>query len=156
MKGVMAIGAMRGGEKAYRWLCDRLDCAESEHERTNILVAMGCFDEPALIERALELALEKVPPRNRYIPIAAMGENPRALPLLWEWYTSHLQDLEKMHPIHYERVIAGIVPAAGLDRGKEVQSFFREYLLRHAAVEGVTRLSLEKLAVNTRLRGRST
>jgi aminopeptidase N len=156
MKGVMRIGAMRGGEKAYRWLCDRLDCAESEHERTNILIAMGCFNEPPLIERALELALEKVPSRNRYIPIAAMGENPRAIPLLWEWYTSHLQDLEKMHPIHYERVIAGIVPTAGLDRGKEVQNFFREYLLNHPGAAEVARLSLEELAVNARLRSRST
>ena len=52
----------------------------------------------------------------------------------------------------YERVIASVVPAAGLGREKEVSDFFRDYLNSKPEVADVVNLSLEQLEINRRMR----
>jgi hypothetical protein len=71
---------------------------------------------------------------------------------MWDWYLSKLDRLEALHPVHYERVIAAIVPLGGLGREKDVRGFFDEYLKRKDKGKDVIRLALEKLEVNSRMR----
>jgi hypothetical protein len=80
----------------------------------NILAAMTAFTKWELIEAALEFVVEKVPPRNQFIPIAAVSGNPKAMPRMWDWYRQYIDQLEAFHPLLYERVITGIVPLGGL------------------------------------------
>ena len=80
-----------------------------------------------------------------------MAANPSALPHLWDWYLSNLDKLETFHPIHYERVILGIVPLAGIGREQEVRVFFKDYVKNKKAPKEVVRLSLEKLEIYSRM-----
>jgi aminopeptidase N len=152
MKSVMQVGAFTGNEKTFDWLHRRFQSSKIEHERMNILVALGCFKEAALIQESQQYILDEVPARNKFIPVVAMGSNPFAIPLLWNWYVSHLKQIEQFHPMLYERVIAAIVPVAGLDRPQEVKAFFKDYMQKTDKAADVIRLSLERLEINLRMR----
>jgi aminopeptidase N len=154
MRGVMEIGALCGGEAALDWFFKRLDTSQSEHERMNILSALGRFRERPLIERTQTWVLEKVPARNRFVPIGAMASNPHALPLLWDYYVNHLEALEQLHPVHYERVIAAVVPWGGLGRARQVEGFFKTYGAQNDKAREVIAMSLERLQVHERMRMR--
>jgi tricorn protease interacting factor F2/3 len=151
-KSIMQVGALLQKEKAYEWLTDRLQTSEIEHERMNILVALGCFRDWELIDKTLQYVLDHVPDRNKFVAIVAMASNPHAVDYMWQWYVSHLSELERFHPIHYERVIGAIVPVCGMGRANEVKKFFNQYLQENPQAKGIIKLSLEKLEINLRMR----
>jgi aminopeptidase N len=151
-KSVLYIGALYGNGKTFPWLKDRLKTSVSEHERMNILAALGGFRDKKIIKEVQDYILMEVPGRNKFIPISSMAANPHAIPSLWEWFVSHLDFIEKFHPAHFERVIEAIVPIAGIEREAEVQAFFEEYLRDKGTARDVIRMSLEKLRINSRMR----
>ncbi|MCG6907821.1 MAG: M1 family metallopeptidase [Desulfobacteraceae bacterium] len=151
-RSVMQAGAFFASEVVLEWFLGRFKTASSEHDRMNVLTALGCLPRPELIHRALDFVMAEVPGRNQFVPIAAMAANPAALPLMWDWYRARLGELEKFHPMLYERVIGAIVPVCGLGRESEVGAFFEDYLAQDQKFRDVIRLSLEKLEINRRLR----
>ena len=152
MRSVMQVGALTGGKKVFEWFSERLEVSESEHERMNMLAALGSFKDRGLLERAQQYILEEVPARNKFVPITYMTSNPHAVPYMWDWYISNLESLEKFHPMHYERVIGAIVPLCGLGREEEVRSFFQDYMAKAEKARDVIKLSLERLDINSRMR----
>jgi len=152
MRSVMQVGALTGNRNVFDWLDRRLQASESEHERMNLLTALGCFQNSNLIDNALEFVLDEVPARNKFIPVVAMASNPHAMPSLWEWYTGHLEQIEQFHPMLYERVIAAIIPLAGLENVDEVRTFFEDYLLKTDKARDAIKMSLERLEINLRMR----
>jgi aminopeptidase N len=155
-KSVMQVGALHGGEESLDWFRGRMKTSESEHERMNILVALGCFKDRNLIEKVQEYTLSEVPDRNKFIPIGVLSENLSAMPLMWDWYVSNLQRLEQFHPVHYERVLTSIVPLCGIGREEEVRGFFEKYAAKKEKLSDVVSLCLEKLEINGRMRKRHT
>jgi hypothetical protein len=57
------------------------------------------------------------------------------------------------HPLLFERVIAAIVPVAGLVDPPGVQTFMERYMETSPQTRDVIKLSLEKLEINRRFRG---
>jgi tricorn protease interacting factor F2/3 len=153
-RSVMQVGALKKGQAALKWFQRRFVESPSEHERMNILAGMVAFDRWELIEAALAFALESVPPRNQFIPIAAAGGNPVAAPHLWAWYKSHLPELEASHPLLYERVITGIVPLGGLGNEADVHAFFDDYLNGRPHLKDAVELALEYMEINAKMRVR--
>ena len=151
-RSVMQAGVLQGGEKAFRFLRRRLESTDSEHERMNILMALGSQKEPDLILETCDYTLAHVPNRNRFIPLVSLCLNPHAIPMMWAWFREHVQDLESFHPLLYERVIAGIVPLAGMQKPVEVRDFFTAYMEKHPQTADVIGLSLEKLEINLAMR----
>ncbi|MBN2533352.1 MAG: M1 family metallopeptidase [Spirochaetales bacterium] len=152
LSNTMMAGAFLEPEKAWDVLIRRFTTTESEHDRINILSGLSFFSQKDIIMKALSYVLENVPSRNKYIPITSMVWNRHALPFLWDWYVSHIDELEKFHPIHYERIIASIIPLCGLEREDEVQSFFREYTAKKDTAQQVISLALERLKIHLRIR----
>ena len=152
----MKAGALHGDQSVFEWINRRIETSESEHERMNLLAALGSFEDRGLLEKARAYTLEKVPARNKFVPITFMAANPYAIPFMWEWNVSHSEELEKFHPIHYERVIASIVPVCGVGCEQEVKEFYKGYMVEKQAAKDVIRLSLERLEVNCRMRKRQT
>ncbi|MBW2028349.1 MAG: M1 family metallopeptidase [Deltaproteobacteria bacterium] len=152
---IMRVGAWNGDRKVFQWLEGRLRSSESEHERHNIITAMGCFRDPELIRTVEEYILKAIPGRNKFVPIAQLAANPFAISGLWEWYAGNLKEFEQFHPVHYERVVSSIVPVGGLGKETEVKEFFRHYEHRELTVKDVIRMSLERLDINSRLRTRN-
>ena len=150
---VLRTAAMELGEAAFEWFEDRLSRSQSEFERTIVLEAMGCFGDEEAVQRALGYVLERVPARNKFVPVARMAENPQALPLLWDWYVTHFERIRGFHPLHHERIITYTVPMGGLGRQQEVERFFETDVEKAGCVAGdVIRLSLEWLEVHERMR----
>ena len=152
VKSVMQVGAMYGDSRTVDWFLERFDSSLSEHERMNILTAFGSFRDTAMIERVQRFILEKVPARNKFVPAVAMSGNPAAAPYMWDWYRANLTAVERFHPLHYERVVAGLVPVSGLGREAEVKAFFEDYLAKKDTARDSISLSLERLEINSRLR----
>ena len=152
MKSVLQVGAFTGNEQIFEWLDQKFRSSKIEHERMNILMALGCFKEKAQIKKSQQYILDEVPARNKFIPVVAMAANAYATPLLWDWYVSNLEQIEQFHPMLYERVVAAIVPMAGLNREQEVKEFFEDYMQKTDNAKDVIRLSLERLEINLRMR----
>ena len=152
IKSVMRVGALSGNDKTFDWFGRQLQESKIEHERLNILSALGCFKDEVLTMRSLRYTLDTVPARNKFIPVVAMAANPYAIPLLWDWYVNNLEAIEQFHPMLYERVIAAIVPTAGISRADEVKTFFADYLKNTDKAKDVIKLSLERLEINLRMR----
>jgi len=155
-KGVMQAGAFFGSRDTFDWFTAQIQQAVSEHDRMNLLASIGCFRDPILIEKAQQYLLAEVPDRNRFIPVMALCQNLEAIPMMWPWYLAHLDELEKSHPLLFERMIASIIPVCGLERADEIRSFFTDYMKKHEMFTDVIRLSLERLDINLSLRAAST
>ncbi len=152
LRSVMQVGALQGGKDAFEWLERQFQQSQVEHERMNILVALGCFQDTELLKKSQQYVLDTVPDRNKFIPVVAMAANPYAVPLLWDWYVAHLEQIEQFHPMLYERVVGAIIPTAGLQRTDEVKAFFKDYMQKTDKATDVIKLSLEKLEINLRMR----
>ncbi len=152
MKSVLQVGALAGDEQVFEWFGRRLRESQIEHERLNILTALGCFKDKGLIIKTQQYILDAVPARNKFLPVMALCANPHAVDLMWDWYVAKLDQIEQFHPLHYERVIAAIVPSAGIQRADEVNAFFADYLNKKNKAQDVIKLSLERLAINLRMR----
>lgn len=155
IKSAMLVGALNGDEEVFDWFDIRLRSSESEHERMNIIMALGCFKEPSLIERSQQYILERVPDRNRFAALSSMAVNPHAVPLMWDWFKDTQDQLEQFHPVHYERVLASIIPICCLGKEREAKSFFDNYMAQTEKAGDTIRFSLERLEINSRMR-RST
>jgi aminopeptidase N len=151
-KGVMQAGAWIENGEAYGWFENRFLRSHSEHDRINILTAMGCFQKKKTLEKTLRFTLGTVPDRNKFIPILSAAANPCTGSFLWDWYLSERKTLESFHPLLYERVITGIIPMCGMDKADTVHTFFSDYLNTPAAPRDAIRMSLERLKINCRMR----
>jgi ERAP1-like C-terminal domain len=151
-RSVMQVGASCGTRETFEWFMAKIESSESEHERMNMLVAVGGFKDGEVLEGVKRYVLEEVPDRNKFIPIGVMCENPVAIPSLWDWYRTNLEAFERFHPVHHERVIAALVPISGLGREEEVRSFFQEYMKKQVKMKDVVKLSLERLEIHSRMR----
>ncbi|MCP4630159.1 MAG: M1 family metallopeptidase [bacterium] len=152
LNSVMRAGALSGDGLVFEWFARRLQTSHIEHERMNILAAIGCFKHADSIKKTQQYTLDSVPARNKFIPVVAMCSNPHAVELMWDWYVSNLEQIEEFHPMLYERVIAAIVPTAGIQRADEVNAFFDDYRTKKDKAKDVIALSLEKLEINLRMR----
>jgi len=152
MKSVMQAGALSGDAQVFDWFDQQFQVSQIEHERMNILSAIGCFKDAGLIQKTQQYTLERVPARNQFMPVVALCANPYAIELMWDWYVAHLEQIEKFHPMLYERVVAAIIPTAGIQRAAEVKAFFDEYRSQKDKAKDVINLSLERLEINLRMR----
>ena len=152
VKSVLQASAYSGDQQVYDWFVQRLDQSRVEHERMNILTALGCFRSGVLIDKVLQYVLDNVPARNKFIPVVAMSAIPEAASRMWDWYVSHLDEIEQFHPMLYERVVGAIIPSSGLERPDEVKTFFADYMEQKDKARDVIRLSLERLEINLRMR----
>lgn len=152
MRGVMQAGAFLGGEDAHRWLTSRFQTSQSEHERMNILAALTCFRQGRILQEVQNYILDQVPERNKSMAVGALAENVNAIPSLWDWYRANQARFEAVHPLHYERVLAAIIPYGGLGVEEDVKRFFDDYMKKNHRARDVIRMSLERLEIHSRMR----
>jgi len=152
MKSVMQAGALSGDLQVFDWFDQRFQVSQIEHERMNILSAIGCFKDAGLIKKTQQYILDSVPARNKFLPVVTLCSNPHAIDLMWDWYVSNLSQIEQFHPMLYERVVAAIIPSAGIQRTDEVKAFFNDYRNKKDKAKDVIALSLERLEINLRMR----
>jgi hypothetical protein len=74
---------------------------------------------------------------------------------MWDWWKAHLPQLEQLHRMHQERVIASLVPSVRADRADEAAAGLRDYVRDRPELAAAATLSLELLEINQRMRRRS-
>jgi aminopeptidase N len=152
LKGVLQAGAWLEGMAFLDPLVERFQKAAGEHERLAVLTALGSFQDPEALRQAWEFVVGAVPGRIGYVALVAMAANPSAGPHLWGWLAGSRSRLEDFHPLLFERVLASLIPAAGLAEAQRVEEDARELLLGDPPYADAVRLALERLAINRRLR----
>jgi aminopeptidase N len=151
-KAVLKTAALRLPEQTVPWLKERFESSESEHERLQILSGMSCVSNADIVHEVLQYILDNVPARNKYIPITGIIMNPVATPFMWDWFKEHVDTLESFHPIHYERILAALIPLCGLEFGDEITSYFTTHLNEKETARDTIKLSLEKLKIYIQMR----
>ncbi|MFC2164092.1 M1 family metallopeptidase [Acidobacteriota bacterium] len=141
---------------ALNELTKRFEATESEQERMTIATALGCVLEENMQE-ALNFALEKMPPALKFIPPYVMSGNPALAPHLWDMFTENQERLEKFHPMHFERILIGIISVGGLSQEKRIKEFFMTYAPEsqksyQTHLRESMDMALEMLEVNLKLR----
>ncbi len=155
-RAALQAGACLEGDKAFDWFVYRLEISTSEQERQNIQRAMGCFSQDDLIERAKQFILANVPQRNMHLPIAWMAMNPHAKDSLWDWFTGSLPELQKIHPIIFERIIVAMTPYSSPDRHEEISRYLNLLADRKPLFAPAIQMSLAKMAVCRQVRARQS
>jgi tricorn protease interacting factor F2/3 len=137
-------------------LMKRFEATDSEQERMTIASALGCV----LVENmqgSLDFALEKMPPALKFIPPYVMSANPSLAPVLWGMFQENQKRLEKLHPVHFERVLIGIISVGGLSKPEAIREFFATYAPESQKtyqkhLRESMDMALEMLEVNLKLR----
>jgi len=150
IKSIMQTGALTGNLATFEWFLNRLKNSVSEHDRTNILSAMGCFKDDEIISKVQAFTLKQVPPRNQSIPIASMAVNPSAMKGLWGWYKYEKDIIAKFHPLIHERVFSSIVPVSDNAEPDAVRTFLKQNKID--INPDVIELTLERLMINQRFK----
>ncbi|MHA2238462.1 MAG: ERAP1-like C-terminal domain-containing protein, partial [Candidatus Hodarchaeales archaeon] len=152
LSSIMRIGAAQA-PSSYSTLISKLEGADTpEPEVINILRAIGSFEEKDLLLKALEYVIEKVPSKNKYLPIAIAARNLFIVDHLWDWFKENKDELEKLHSMHFETVISTVVSLAGLNNPEEVKTYFEDYMQKKDLAKDTIKMTLERLAINSRLR----
>ncbi|MFZ7128296.1 MAG: M1 family metallopeptidase [Desulfobacterales bacterium] len=151
---VLKAGARTGGRKAFDWIRSRFETSRSEHERLALLQGMGSVVEPEVLRESFSYVMDFVPDRNRFVPLAAMASNPEVSTVLWDTYRAFQDRFADFHPLLYERVLSAVITGCGLVLPDDVRPFFQRQLEAGHAAADVIRLSLEKLEILLRLRGK--
>ncbi|MCK5344442.1 MAG: ERAP1-like C-terminal domain-containing protein [Candidatus Heimdallarchaeota archaeon] len=152
LSSIMRIGAAQV-PSSFAILIKKLESADiPEPETINILRAIGSFEDKDLQLKALDYVIEKVPSKNKIFPIMISARNLFVVDHLWEWFKKNIVELEKLHPMHLEGVISNIVSVAGLNNPDEVKAYLEDYMQKNDKVKDTIKMTLERLAINSRLR----
>ncbi|MBN1700094.1 MAG: M1 family metallopeptidase [Spirochaetales bacterium] len=151
-RSVIKAAVLLTPEKSIPWMKERFMSSESEHERLQILSAISCVSDEGIARDILGFILDNVPSRNKYIPINGMIMNPVTASFMWDWFIEHNKTLQSFHPIHYERILAALIPISGLSSEKEITAYFETHMEENEAARDTIKLSLEKLKIYKQVR----
>ncbi len=132
----------------FDWVISRFKEAESEQERINLLFGLGYFKDPNLLNQSLNFILKDVPSRIKYIGFSLIAQNPYSKDIFWKWYQENRTELEKLHPIHYERLLVPMIMYSGIYHYDAITEFFTEYKEKMAPLKDSINLALEALEIN--------
>jgi aminopeptidase N len=112
--------------EAFEEMASRFERSDSEQERMILAAAMGSVQTDRL-EQSVQFALEKIPPRLRFVPLSVMSGIPQLSPHLWDLFLRHRERLEELPEFHYERILIGVITSGGLYHSEDIKTFFKTY-----------------------------
>jgi tricorn protease interacting factor F2/3 len=147
--------AITKGEQAKARLVEMVKSLQSEVDRTRIYAALSSFEDPELVEDALELGISGEVSRSDSIyPLVFASGNPRARSAVWKWITKRYDTVLEIYggSQQFYLFMAAVIPRCGVGQEAEVRQFLSGRRLKEG---GSTYLrTLELLGINSRLRRR--
>lgn len=96
---VFSIVLKNGGEKEYNIVLDRYRNAPTSDEKNTALRSLGAAEDPALIQRTLELARsDEVKNQDIYMPLAGLRGHVTGIEARWAWLKKNWDELYKRLP----------------------------------------------------------
>jgi puromycin-sensitive aminopeptidase len=148
LAGAMAsVVAVTGGEAEFEAFVERFRHPANPQEQLRYLYALGEFSEPALVERALELARTEVRSQNAPFLVQRALANHKNGQRAWEFVKSHWEELLERLPDN--TIVRMLEPVAGLCQPAQAADV-RRFFAAHAVPQGQRSLDqiLERLEVN--------
>lgn len=96
---VFSVVLKNGGEKEYNIVLDRYRNAPTSDEKNTALRSLGAAEDPALIQRTLELARsDEVKNQDIYMPLAGLRGHVTGIEARWAWLKKNWDELYKRLP----------------------------------------------------------
>ena len=156
LKAAVAIAYARvNGEKAKGPLLEMVKTLQGEVDRAKIWGALCSFDEPALVEDALELGLSgEVSRSDSAYPMMHAAYNPKAREVYWKWLTHNYDGMLEMYAgsQQFYLYMGRALPVCGVARESQLKSFLSGRRMKLGG-SSLTR-ALEHLEINSKLRRR--
>ena len=152
---VVELAARAGDKGLFEAYLRAMKAARTPQERTRFELALGSFREPALVERALGLALSDAVPTQDVVPLLArMLGNPAARERTWEFVRERWKELSvRVSPGLASRLVAALPALQKPLYKRQVAAFFAAHPLPTAA--RALRQALERFDLDAELRGRA-
>ncbi|PWY93461.1 lysine aminopeptidase apsA [Aspergillus sclerotioniger CBS 115572] len=96
---VFSIVLKNGGEKEYNVVLDRFRNGATSDEKTTALRCLGTAEEPALIQRTLDLASgDEVKNQDIYMPLGGLRNHAAGIEARWTWLKNNWDAIYKRLP----------------------------------------------------------
>jgi puromycin-sensitive aminopeptidase len=153
---VIGLGARRGDASRFDQLLAAAEGARTPQERRRMLLGLGEFREPALVERALALSLtETVGVQDVAILLTRMLGNPGARDATWAFLKRRWAKLRRrLPPMLVSRPIEATPGLGTRAARRDVAAFFRANPVPTAA--RAVRQALERFDLDAELAARAT
>ncbi|KAL1959712.1 hypothetical protein VTO42DRAFT_1298 [Malbranchea cinnamomea] len=128
---VFDVVLRKGGEKEYNVVLDRYRNAPTSSEKNTALRCLGSCQDPAMIQRTLDLALsEEVRSQDIYMVLAGLRLHAAGITARWEWLKNNWDAITKRLPPAFSMLGSVIqICASSLsteEQLKDVESFFQD------------------------------
>jgi puromycin-sensitive aminopeptidase len=152
---VVSLAARSGDAARFERLLKAMEAADTPQERRRFSFALGDFRTPALVDRALALALsDAVPTQDVAILLARMLGNRASRERAWSFLRRRWSALRKrMPPMLVTRVVEATSALQTPAAKREVKAFFAAHPLPTAA--RALKQTLERFDLNAALRRRT-
>jgi len=121
----LAAAVRTGGAEVFDALLDALVHDDDAQLRERALVALGKSREPALVGRALDLALDpRLRKSERLFALRGLLDDAATRAAAWSWLTAHFDALLPLLPDRFAGRIPGMLRLCDAQRIDEVRAFF--------------------------------
>lgn len=149
------VTAANGSETEYRRFFEQYKTTIAPHEQQRWLLALSAFDEPDLVVETVDASLDgRIRTQDSAWVIGATLGNRRNGHLAWQQVRRHWETFTKLPTMTQRRMVEAIPALSRPEVAAEVEAFFAETRLPHAA-KSVAQ-NLERLRANVMLRKRET
>ncbi len=132
---VFSITAAKGDENTYEKMLDMYLKTQSPEEKRALLIALGQFRNPKILEKFLELSLtDKVRRQDIIIVVASVAANPYSREILFKWVRKNWKKLEsfKKSGKIFLHVIESFISAYVTKKNEsELMRFFKTHPVRY-------------------------
>jgi tricorn protease interacting factor F2/3 len=133
-------------------LVDAYRKSTSDEDKVKILGSMTVFSDQNLIAKTLEFAFSgEVKRQDIATAVSGAAENPYVRTMMWDWLKSNIGKIQELYVGTglTSSLLASIIPAVGLGRVPEVETYFGEHPIPDSEI-GIN-VGLEKLRAYDRL-----
>ena len=125
--GVVSLGARRGDRELFERFLAAAEAAQTPQDRRRMLMALGGFQEPALVKRALGLALTRtIGTQDVALLLTRLLQNPAAREAAWEFMKRRWPALRRrLPPMLVTRPIEATPGLGTRAHRRDVAAFFR-------------------------------
>ena len=149
---VFSLAAQAGDEQTYRQLWELERASDLQEEKLRLLLALGRFAQPELLQETLRRALtDEVRSQDTITVITAVAANLKGRELAWQFVQDNWAEFDRRYGdggfglMRLVSICSNFVDAAKI---AEVEDFFREHPA--PAAERTIRQSIERIRLNSR------
>lgn len=155
VRASLFVTADHGGQTEYTRFFDRYKTTTAPHEQQRWLLALSAFDDPDLVVETVTASLDgRIRTQDSSWVIGATLGNRKNGLLAWRQVRRQWDDFVKLPTMTQRRMIEGLPGLAHPEAATEIEAFFSETTLPHAA-KSIAQ-NLERLRANVLLRERET